>query len=143
MLRIISNPRICPGRYLAENTLFITVSSILHVFGVARVKDAMGNEIEVSGNFWSALISEAGVSWYTRCLSNETRGILRHSSAISPQDQTPQGGSLLLLANKKEVFLDLAKVYVYLDFLATTSETDSFLPVLRIVIISCCDPEVE
>ena len=45
------NSRICPGRYLAENTLFIVVSSILHVFSIVKAKDAMGNEIEVAEKF--------------------------------------------------------------------------------------------
>ena len=39
--------RICPGRHLAEATVFIVTSSILSVFSVTKAKDENGNEISV------------------------------------------------------------------------------------------------
>lgn len=35
--------RICPGRYLSDNSLFITIASILHVFNISPAKDENGN----------------------------------------------------------------------------------------------------
>ncbi|KIJ51945.1 hypothetical protein M422DRAFT_243517 [Sphaerobolus stellatus SS14] len=37
--------RICPGRYMAENSLFIAVASILQVFNISPVKDSLGNDV--------------------------------------------------------------------------------------------------
>jgi len=35
--------RICPGRYLSDNSLFITIASTLHVFNITPAKDENGN----------------------------------------------------------------------------------------------------
>ncbi|KIJ43724.1 hypothetical protein M422DRAFT_169557, partial [Sphaerobolus stellatus SS14] len=37
--------RICPGRYMAENSLFIAVASILQVFNISPAKDSLGNDV--------------------------------------------------------------------------------------------------
>ncbi|TDL24453.1 cytochrome P450 [Rickenella mellea] len=37
--------RICPGMHLAENSLFLTVATILATFDIAKATDADGNEI--------------------------------------------------------------------------------------------------
>ena len=39
--------RICPGRHIADSTIFIVTSSILSVFNVTKAKDENGNEIPV------------------------------------------------------------------------------------------------
>ncbi|KAF4982478.1 hypothetical protein FZEAL_1903 [Fusarium zealandicum] len=49
--------RICPGRYLAEDSLFITISRVLAAFDVRRAVDAQGKEIEVEIAATGGLIS--------------------------------------------------------------------------------------
>ncbi|EJF57201.1 cytochrome P450 [Dichomitus squalens LYAD-421 SS1] len=39
--------RICPGRYFAENGLFINVASVLHVFDITPPVDDQGNVIDI------------------------------------------------------------------------------------------------
>ncbi|TBU34090.1 cytochrome P450 [Dichomitus squalens] len=39
--------RICPGRYFAENGLFINVASVLHVFDISPPVDDQGNVIDI------------------------------------------------------------------------------------------------
>ncbi|KAF8592280.1 cytochrome P450 [Ramaria rubella] len=48
--------RICPGRYLAENTIFIAVSSILTLFTISHAKDADGKDIPIDVSFTSGAI---------------------------------------------------------------------------------------
>ena len=40
--------RICPGRHLVDETLFIVTASVLSVFNVAKARDGDGHEIPVS-----------------------------------------------------------------------------------------------
>ena len=37
--------RICPGLYLAENSLFLATATILYVFNISKAKDGNGAEI--------------------------------------------------------------------------------------------------
>jgi hypothetical protein len=37
--------RICPGRFLADASLFLTVSTLLATANIVRAKDAQGNEL--------------------------------------------------------------------------------------------------
>jgi hypothetical protein len=37
---------ICPGRYLANDTVWIAIARILAVFTISKAKDANGNVIE-------------------------------------------------------------------------------------------------
>ena len=50
--------RICPGRHLADATLFIVASSVLSAFNVTNAKDENGNEIPVENviDFSSGLV---------------------------------------------------------------------------------------
>ncbi|KAI0348408.1 cytochrome P450 [Trametopsis cervina] len=43
--------RICPGRYMAYDSIWITVASVLAVFNLTKAKDAEGNEITPSGEY--------------------------------------------------------------------------------------------
>ena len=54
MLRYCS---ICPGRHLAEDSIFIVVASILKMYTISLAKDAEGNEIPVVPRFTSGFIS--------------------------------------------------------------------------------------
>jgi len=43
--------RICPGRHLARDTLFILISSVLSVFDILPPKDENRNEVKVEARF--------------------------------------------------------------------------------------------
>jgi cytochrome P450 len=50
--------RICPGRYLARSTIWITIVSILSTFVISKAMDDEGHEIEVSDDeFTSGVVS--------------------------------------------------------------------------------------
>jgi len=53
ILALIHVSRICPGRYMAENSLFITITSILQVFEISPATDGSGREIPVKSEFTS------------------------------------------------------------------------------------------
>jgi len=48
--------RACPGRQLAEATLFISVASLAAVFDISLAKDADGQEVPVSSDFTSGFV---------------------------------------------------------------------------------------
>ena len=58
--------RICPGRHLAEDIIFIVVASILKTYTISLAKDAKGNEIPVVPGFSSGFISSVFPS-YNNC----------------------------------------------------------------------------
>ncbi|KAJ8508022.1 hypothetical protein ONZ45_g9663 [Pleurotus djamor] len=45
--------RICPGRYMAEATIFLAVANILSVFDVTKAKDIFGNDVVVEEKYSS------------------------------------------------------------------------------------------
>ncbi|KIJ57190.1 hypothetical protein M422DRAFT_23283 [Sphaerobolus stellatus SS14] len=49
--------RICPGRHLAENTIFLAVASVLKVFNISPPKGDDGREIPIDVKFTSGAIS--------------------------------------------------------------------------------------
>ncbi|EIM86325.1 cytochrome P450 [Stereum hirsutum FP-91666 SS1] len=49
--------RICPGRYLANTTLWLSIASILSVFDIIKSKDVKGNEVEVTTEWVDSGIS--------------------------------------------------------------------------------------
>jgi hypothetical protein len=51
---------ICPGRYLANDTVWIAIARILAVFTISKAKDANGNVIEPEMAYVTAI---------TRCVS--------------------------------------------------------------------------
>ncbi|KAH9887972.1 CyP450 monooxygenase [Cubamyces lactineus] len=48
--------RACPGRYFADNSLFINIASLLHVFNIKPAVDENGAEIPVKYNVTSGLV---------------------------------------------------------------------------------------
>ena len=48
--------RVCPGRHLAENSLFSLVSSILATFNITKKLDEHGNELPLKYEFSKGLI---------------------------------------------------------------------------------------
>ncbi|KAF8510589.1 cytochrome P450 [Gautieria morchelliformis] len=49
--------RTCAGRHMAQNSLWMAISCILHVFSIAPARDQGGKEIPVDASFTSGLIS--------------------------------------------------------------------------------------
>ncbi|KAL0949266.1 hypothetical protein HGRIS_009344 [Hohenbuehelia grisea] len=49
--------RICPGRYMAQHTMWIAVASMLAVFDIKKAVDEDGNTIHPSHEYTSALVS--------------------------------------------------------------------------------------
>ncbi|KAJ4478327.1 cytochrome P450 1 [Lentinula aciculospora] len=41
--------RVCAGRYMADNTVWLTIASVLAAFTLGNAKDEDGNEIEITG----------------------------------------------------------------------------------------------
>jgi len=49
---------ICPGRFMADATLWISIACILTVFDIRPGKDKDGNPVKVKADF------ESGMIWY-------------------------------------------------------------------------------
>ena len=49
--------RLCPGRYLADNSVFSAIASILKVFNITPALDNNGKEISVDSTFTSGFMS--------------------------------------------------------------------------------------
>jgi cytochrome P450 len=49
--------RVCPGRFLADESLFITISRLLSTFDIKKAVDARGNEIEPQISVTPGIIS--------------------------------------------------------------------------------------
>lgn len=48
--------RICPGRHMAINSVWMAVVSVLATFKISKAKDAQGNEITVEPLFRDGLL---------------------------------------------------------------------------------------
>ncbi|KAL7932805.1 cytochrome P450 [Trichoderma chlorosporum] len=58
--------RICPGRYIADDNLFIMVSQLLAVFNISKATDEQGRQIEPKVEYVPGLISHPpGFSTFT------------------------------------------------------------------------------
>ena len=53
--------RVCPGKQLADNSIFIFVASILSVFTICKEFDKLGNEIRVQPSFGEGLVRYVSV----------------------------------------------------------------------------------
>lgn len=49
--------RICPGKELADASLFITLASVLSVFNVRKARNSKGEVIEAVAEYTSGIIS--------------------------------------------------------------------------------------
>lgn len=58
---------ICPGRFMADTTLWISIACILTVFDIHPGKDENGNPVGVKPDF------ESGMIWYVQ-FSSAKRG---------------------------------------------------------------------
>lgn len=57
MSNLDTKHRICPGRYLADTSLFMTVASVLHSFNVEAAKGSDGKPLSVDVEMTSGMIS--------------------------------------------------------------------------------------
>ncbi|KIK50452.1 hypothetical protein GYMLUDRAFT_182718 [Collybiopsis luxurians FD-317 M1] len=48
--------RVCPGRYMAENTVWLAIASVLATVTLGKAKDEKGNEIDIPGDFTNAVL---------------------------------------------------------------------------------------
>ena len=48
--------RICPGRYMADNSLFLSIASILQAFNIGEATDKDGNVIPIEERWVSSLV---------------------------------------------------------------------------------------
>jgi cytochrome P450 len=56
--------RACPGRYIAEQTLFLTIAQTLAVFKIHKAVDSTGKEIDVQYKQLPGLISRVSPFQY-------------------------------------------------------------------------------
>ncbi|KAJ3483939.1 hypothetical protein NLI96_g5970 [Meripilus lineatus] len=49
--------RICPGRHLSNNALFLFIASVLHVFNIEPATDAAGNPVPIEASMTTGLVS--------------------------------------------------------------------------------------
>lgn len=49
--------RICPGRFFADDSMWLALASILHLFNISKVMDAQGRDIEPEVHYGSGLVS--------------------------------------------------------------------------------------
>ena len=65
---LISTPspdtRICPGRHLSNNALFIFAASVLHVYNIKPATDSEGNPIQIEVNMTTGMVSWVVISSY-------------------------------------------------------------------------------
>ena len=54
--------RICPGRHLSNNALFIFAASVLHVYNIEPVTDSKGNPVPIEINMTTGVVSWVVIS---------------------------------------------------------------------------------
>ncbi|KAI0659781.1 O-methylsterigmatocystin oxidoreductase [Cubamyces menziesii] len=75
--------RICPGRYFADDTLFINIASILHVFRILPPLDVSGRPIFPEVKLTSGLISHVEKFEYRiRPRSSSAEELIRHERGV-------------------------------------------------------------
>ncbi|KIK50583.1 hypothetical protein GYMLUDRAFT_438456 [Collybiopsis luxurians FD-317 M1] len=48
--------RVCAGRHMAENTVWLTIASVLATITLAKAKDEKGNEIDIPGEYTNSFL---------------------------------------------------------------------------------------
>ncbi|KIK66008.1 hypothetical protein GYMLUDRAFT_218798 [Collybiopsis luxurians FD-317 M1] len=76
--------RVCPGRYMADNTIWLTIASVLATLNLSNAKDEKGNEVDISKQY--------------------THGFLRHPKPFhcSVVPRSPYATELVLAARQSE-----------------------------------------
>lgn len=49
--------RICPGRYMSDSSLFITIASVLSVFNISPARDKDGRTVDIQPQYTGGLLS--------------------------------------------------------------------------------------
>jgi len=70
--------RICPGRYMADNSVFIAIATILQLFDISPPKDGMGNDIQPVYDWTSGLFSYVQLVIYWLFLTLKSPWSSRH-----------------------------------------------------------------
>jgi cytochrome P450 len=69
--------RICPGRFVTDSSLFITVSTLLATVNIVRAKDTHGNEITPDVEVTSGLLSHPKpFPWAVQARGTHVQGLL-------------------------------------------------------------------
>ncbi|KAJ8462758.1 hypothetical protein ONZ51_g10697 [Trametes cubensis] len=72
--------RVCPGRHFAEDSLFINIASMLHVFDIVPAVDARGFPIPVEHRVTTGLLSTVKPFQYSiRIRSSSAKSLVRES----------------------------------------------------------------
>ncbi|KAI0326111.1 cytochrome P450 [Cubamyces sp. BRFM 1775] len=73
--------RVCPGRYFAEDMLFINIASILHIFSILPALDASGRPILPEVKLTSGLVSYVYHS-INACVCSHNASHLRRTTSV-------------------------------------------------------------
>lgn len=57
LIQIYAARRICPGRYLADQSLFAVIASVLSVFSITLPLDEQGNPVPLEGEMSNEMIT--------------------------------------------------------------------------------------
>ena len=66
----------CPGRYLASNSLFLATATILKLFEVVPVKDEKGIDMPITGDFEGTGIVYVNLSNSVLCMGYDRHDLL-------------------------------------------------------------------
>lgn len=56
--------RICPGRFFANNSLFSIIAHVLSVYDIRPALDENGNEVTITPDMSTGLLSWVPLSWH-------------------------------------------------------------------------------
>jgi hypothetical protein len=81
----VDSRRICPGRFLSDNSLFCIISSVLSVFDISAGINPDGSLVKVEPKWTDGLVQCALVSYYYLCAGADLRwkGTRLHSPSFS------------------------------------------------------------
>jgi hypothetical protein len=77
--------RICPGRYIADASLFAILSTLLATIDIVRARDGSGKEIVPKVDMTSEIISNAeSFPWRVQRRSRHAEELLAHTLDMTP-----------------------------------------------------------
>ncbi|GAV99790.1 cytochrome P450 1 [Lentinula edodes] len=69
--------RVCAGRHMAENTIWLTIASVLATFTLGKAKDGKGNEIDIPGEYTDQFFRYISLHRYYPAQYNKIHEFLR------------------------------------------------------------------
>ncbi|TCD61765.1 hypothetical protein EIP91_007967 [Steccherinum ochraceum] len=78
--------RVCPGRFFADDQLFITIASVLQVFNIIRPVDASGHPVELKVDWASGIVAFRNIT--IKALRNFRTSQGEMGVTIEAQDQS-------------------------------------------------------